>query len=318
VGLLTRDVVDQVRDAVETSGLASADVRPLLFEGIAPSFTAKLRVFPEPRYQLVSDLHGMNRVESLPDGTTPLEIWLRNALVLVADPAAVTTLQRVHDRLTRGISDRRDAASAPPSGTSARDSGVAASERERQPGPPRSSDRSPALGPGGPAVFVSYADEDTGWAEWIAWHLEAAGYAVTVRAWDGVAGVNWMRFVDRIAGSNAPLLAVVSAAYLASPEVSREWQAVRQADPDATLRRLVPVLVDGTPPAGYLAGLTPIQLTALAEKSAVDVLLSAVAARARGRARPRSRPRFPGSPDGAVASRRRDERPAFPRRLSDL
>ncbi len=317
MGLLTRDAVDQVRDAVEVSGLAFGSVRPLLFEGIAPSFLAKLRVFPEPRYQLVSDLYGMNRAGRLPDGTVPMEIWLRNALVLVADPAAAATLQRVHDRLAGGVSDRRDVAPALPTGAPTRDPGVARSEGDEPSALAHGSGCPPPPGPVPPAVFVSHVDEDAGWAAWIAWHLEAAGYEVTVRVWDGVAGAHWTRFVDRVAGSGAPLLAVVTAAYLASPEASREWQAIRQADPDATLRRIVPVLVDGTLPDGHLAGLTPIALTALAEVSALDVLLSAVAARANGRARPRSRPRFPGSLGGAVAVRQRDERPGFPRRLSN-
>jgi hypothetical protein len=314
VDLLTRDVVAAVRDAVEVSGLASADVRPLLFEGIAPDFVSKLRVFAEPRYQLVSDLHGMNRIGSLPDGTVPLEIWLRNALVLVADPVAAATLQRVHDRLARGAADAR------PAGRPAPDPGDATSDRDQLPDMIHGVARPPMAGSAAPAVFVSHVDEDAEWAAWIAWQLEAAGYEVTVRAWDNVVGGNWTRLVDRVAGGDAPLLAVISAAYLASPDAAREWQAVRQTDPDAALRRIVPILVDGTPPAGHLAGLAPIVLTALSEEPALDVLLSAVATRARGRARPRARPRFPGSPDDAVAARHQGgARPGFPSgRLSDL
>ena len=35
----------------------------------------------------------------------------------------------------------------------------------------------------GPADFlVSYTSADRGWAEWIAWQLEAEGYQVVVRA----------------------------------------------------------------------------------------------------------------------------------------
>ncbi|MCH8289827.1 toll/interleukin-1 receptor domain-containing protein, partial [Candidatus Poribacteria bacterium] len=32
--------------------------------------------------------------------------------------------------------------------------------------------------------FVSYNRADRAWAEWIAWHLEEAGYTVVIQAWD--------------------------------------------------------------------------------------------------------------------------------------
>jgi hypothetical protein len=35
--------------------------------------------------------------------------------------------------------------------------------------------------PAGPDFFVSYTEVDRGWAEWIAWQLEAAGYSTVVR-----------------------------------------------------------------------------------------------------------------------------------------
>ncbi len=35
-----------------------------------------------------------------------------------------------------------------------------------------------------PEVFVSYHRDDRAWAEWLAWILEDAGYAVVIRAWD--------------------------------------------------------------------------------------------------------------------------------------
>jgi hypothetical protein len=32
--------------------------------------------------------------------------------------------------------------------------------------------------------FVSYTQADLGWAEWVAWELEDAGYRVIVQVWD--------------------------------------------------------------------------------------------------------------------------------------
>jgi TIR domain len=44
--------------------------------------------------------------------------------------------------------------------------------------------------PSGWDFFVSYTQADRGWAVWIAWLLEEAGYRVLVQAWDMVPGNN--------------------------------------------------------------------------------------------------------------------------------
>jgi hypothetical protein len=41
--------------------------------------------------------------------------------------------------------------------------------------------------------FVSYAQADRKWAEWIAWVLEEGGYRVLIQAWDFVPGSNWIQ-----------------------------------------------------------------------------------------------------------------------------
>jgi hypothetical protein len=38
--------------------------------------------------------------------------------------------------------------------------------------------------------LVSSTDADLGWAEWIAWTLEEAGYRVLLQAWDFTPGSN--------------------------------------------------------------------------------------------------------------------------------
>jgi hypothetical protein len=40
--------------------------------------------------------------------------------------------------------------------------------------------------------FVSYTGADTAWAEWIAWQLTEAGYAVTIQAWHFRPGMNFL------------------------------------------------------------------------------------------------------------------------------
>src|SRR5216684_301367 len=44
---------------------------------------------------------------------------------------------------------------------------------------------------GGWDFFVSYAQPDRAWAEWIAWQLEEGGYRVLIQAWDMVPGADW-------------------------------------------------------------------------------------------------------------------------------
>ena len=40
--------------------------------------------------------------------------------------------------------------------------------------------------------FVSHAGRDRAWAEWVAWQLADAGYAVELDVWDWAAGKNFM------------------------------------------------------------------------------------------------------------------------------
>ncbi|SDY75712.1 Tetratricopeptide repeat-containing protein [Geodermatophilus africanus] len=36
--------------------------------------------------------------------------------------------------------------------------------------------------------FISHAGQDTGWAEWLAWHLQEAGWTVELDVWDWAPG----------------------------------------------------------------------------------------------------------------------------------
>ena len=45
--------------------------------------------------------------------------------------------------------------------------------------------------------FVSYAQADSPWAEWIAWELEAAGYTTLLQAWDMPAGTAFVHAMDQ-------------------------------------------------------------------------------------------------------------------------
>src|SRR5690348_1947982 len=53
-------------------------------------------------------------------------------------------------------------------------------------------------GDGSPVdVFVSYCPADEGWAAWIAWQLEVAGFRTLLRAWDLPVGTPAGDFAER-------------------------------------------------------------------------------------------------------------------------
>ena len=86
--------------------------------------------------------------------------------------------------------------------------------------------------------FVSYTSADRVWAEWIAWQLEQAGYQVIVQAWDFEPGDNFVaRMRDALQQADRTL-ALVSAAYLASPYSIDEWTGAFLHDPDGRNRLL--------------------------------------------------------------------------------
>ena len=50
----------------------------------------------------------------------------------------------------------------------------------------------------GTDFFISHAGRDTGWAEWLAWQLQQAGYTVELDVWDWAPGED---FVARMAAA---------------------------------------------------------------------------------------------------------------------
>ncbi len=154
--------------------------------------------------------------------------------------------------------------------------------------------------------FVSYTAADRGWAEWIAWHLEVAGYTVLVQAWDFVPGSHWMSRMDEGIRAGARTLAVLSRAYLRSVYGQAEWEGAYQADPTGFARRLVPVRVEDCPRPGLLGGVVSFDLFGLSADEARTRLLAQIAAIHRGRDKPGVEPPFPGTTPPAGPPRASD------------
>ncbi|WP_432128874.1 toll/interleukin-1 receptor domain-containing protein [Streptomyces sp. bgisy082] len=149
--------------------------------------------------------------------------------------------------------------------------------------------------------FISYADEDLTWAEWIGWQLENEGYTVRLGAWDHeTPGDNSVLARDRDLRAAKRLIAVVSTSYHFSSRGSAEWSSFARDDPSGEGLTVLPVEVEPTPPGALLGNLTPVVLYGLPEARAAAVLKQAVT---RTRLKPSLRPGFPGR-----------SAPRFPRR----
>src|SRR6266536_374613 len=100
--------------------------------------------------------------------------------------------------------------------------------------------------------LVSYNSADRGWAEWIAWQLEEAGYTTVLQAWDFIPGSNFVVEMDKAARQAKRTIAVLSPNYLAAPFTQPEWASAFADDPTGAERKLVPVRVADCDPHGLL------------------------------------------------------------------
>jgi tetratricopeptide (TPR) repeat protein len=144
--------------------------------------------------------------------------------------------------------------------------------------------------------FVSYAQADRAWAEWIAWILEEElHYRVLIQAWDFVPGSNWVQSIQDGITWAERTVAVLSEAYLESVYGAAEWQAAWRADSAGAERKLVPVRVGECNRPGLLGGVVGIDLLGVDETIADARLRDAIAQAVSGRAKPSVKPLFPPS-----------------------
>jgi tetratricopeptide (TPR) repeat protein len=156
--------------------------------------------------------------------------------------------------------------------------------------------------------FVSHADVDVQWAEWIASELERSGYRVIVKAWDFRPGENSIAKHDEALAICRHTLCVLSAAYVKSEVVART--AAYHQTLEGKERGLIPVKVSAGPVPPLLGPVIPIDLADVdEEEEARRRLLAGVAGQvprvARGKF-PKSRTkqvRFPGAPQEVLELR---------------
>ena len=163
-----------------------------------------------------------------------------------------------------------------------------------------------------PDFFVSYTQADRGWAEWIAWQLEAAGYSTVLQAWDFVAGSDWAYEMQRATAAAQRTIAVLSSGYLESVYGGAEWRVAFSKDPTGEQGLLVPVRVEEIQPPGLLRTRVYVDLVGLSRQTATARLLEGIS---QARGKPEREPSFPGS----HASRRIAalQEPRFPGRSEE-
>ena len=152
--------------------------------------------------------------------------------------------------------------------------------------------------------FVSHADTDLEWAEWIAAELEGAGYGVIVKAWDFRPGENTLSRHDEALATCRHTICVLSEDYVNSEVAARtaaHYQGLQGKE-----RALIPVQVAACEVPPLLGPIVSIDLSGLEEPDeARRRLLDGVAGRVDRVARagfPGARAakvRFPGAPPDA-------------------
>jgi TIR domain len=150
--------------------------------------------------------------------------------------------------------------------------------------------------------FISYTKADKGWAEWIAWQLEANGYSARLQAWDFTPGRDFVHEMQQAAQGARRTIAVLSPAYLESRFGEAEWRAAFEQDPTGEKGLLVPVRVATVNPPALLASRIYIDLADIAdEQTARTRLLNELEGVRRGRLKPSRAPSFPPETTPAAA-----------------
>jgi CO dehydrogenase nickel-insertion accessory protein CooC1 len=90
-------------------------------------------------------------------------------------------------------------------------------------------------------VYVSYAPEDRMWADWIEAILTRAGFRVIPRS--TLSGMTADLEADESLATASRVIAVLSSAYMNSPEARSLWRALSAADAAGIRRQVVPIRV---------------------------------------------------------------------------
>jgi TIR domain-containing protein len=125
--------------------------------------------------------------------------------------------------------------------------------------------------------FVTYTEEDEGWATWISWWLERVQYRVIYAKWDFRPGENFVLRMNDAARNARKTIMVLSEKYLEAHFIQPEWASRFASDPTGMGKELIPIRVKPCTPTGLLKPLIFIDLVGVeSELEAVITLLSGI------------------------------------------
>src|SRR3954454_12654517 len=107
-----------------------------------------------------------------------------------------------------------------------------------------------------------------GWAEWLAWQLQQAGYTVELDVWDWAPGEDFVARMSAALQSADRLLAVCTEAYFSSAFGGAELRAACAGEAPVA-ERIVPLLIEPVTLPPLYASLIHLDLTGLDEAAAV-------------------------------------------------
>ena len=124
--------------------------------------------------------------------------------------------------------------------------------------------------------FISYRTADEGWATWIAWQLEEAGYTTFLQAWDFRPAQNFVDQMDLGVTRYERTIAVLTPNYFESGFTKAEWYAAFAQDPTGENGLLLPVRVLECDVKGLLGQIIYVNLVGLEQAEAGERLLAGV------------------------------------------
>jgi TIR domain len=126
--------------------------------------------------------------------------------------------------------------------------------------------------------FVSYAQADEHWAQWMVWVLAQNGYSCFAQFADIPPGSDFVQEMNNGLMGSRQTIAILSPDYLSSKFAISELNATFGADPIGTKRRLVPVRVKECVPSGILTTRVYIDLVGKESMDAVNALIKGIEA----------------------------------------
>jgi esterase/lipase superfamily enzyme/Leucine-rich repeat (LRR) protein len=125
------------------------------------------------------------------------------------------------------------------------------------------------------AFFICYHKTDTAWCQWIAWHLNQAGYAYTSQEWDPTSEAHFIDFqLNTLEAANTIIL--VSSDFLRLDFTYSQWMVAFKVDPEGEEKRVLPILIKACNPSGFLGSLPLLDFVSLLSEDARTALREAL------------------------------------------